>query len=87
MPQTQAQTQSTQQKTIAQRLKAWRLAHDYTQSDAARELGMPFRTFQDWERDVAHPSGFTLSCLVKMLAAFESLPHPHPKPHPEPTKK
>lgn len=67
------------ERTLAQRLRAWRAGKRYTQTDAARELSTNFRTYQDWERDVAHPTGFGLACLLRMLATFESSNPNEPK--------
>lgn len=41
--------------TIGQRLKEWRGAQDLTQVEIATRLGLPMRTYQNYENDVRPP--------------------------------
>ncbi len=41
---------------IGDRLKAWRLTQKHTQTSAAELLGMPMRTYQNYENDVRPPN-------------------------------
>ena len=57
----------TGSQTIAEKLKAWRKAHSFSQPDAAEKLGVPVGTLRDWEQARAKPRGLALGMLKQML--------------------
>lgn len=58
--------------SLGARLLKWRRAKGLTQEGAAREIGVPFRTYQDTERGVSEPEGFGRALLLKMLDQHEA---------------
>lgn len=58
--------------SLGARLYNWRRARGLTQLQAAAEIGVPFRTYQDTERGVSEPEGFGKAFLLKMLATHEA---------------
>ena len=51
--------------TIGDRLKAWRGSKRLTQPEAATCLGIPFRTYQNYEGDVRPPKTDALRAFVR----------------------
>ncbi len=49
-------------------LKAWRLDHKLSQSQAAERLGIPLKTLQNWEIARTKPQGFAEGALLKIMA-------------------
>ncbi len=49
-------------------LKAWRLRHDLSQSQAAKRLGVPLKTLQNWEIARTKRHGFAEAALLKIMA-------------------
>ena len=57
---------------ISLKLKAWRGANAqgrgvFTQVEAAEFLGVPYRTYQDWELGRSSPRGLALSSLFDLI--------------------
>ena len=52
-------------ETIGGRLKAWREAVRLTQAEAATQLGMPLRTFQNYEMDARAPGADAIEGFVR----------------------
>lgn len=48
-------------------IKKARLAAGLTQKKAAELLGVPFRTFQDWEYGVHRPPKYTQQYIISKL--------------------
>jgi transcriptional regulator with XRE-family HTH domain len=51
--------------SLGKRLKNWR-GKKY-QKEAADELGVPLRTYQQWEKDLAAPNKICLKCLEEKI--------------------
>jgi DNA-binding transcriptional regulator YiaG len=45
----------------------WRMARNLTQPKAATVLGVPYRTFQDWEAGRRTPRGLALELITAKL--------------------
>jgi DNA-binding transcriptional regulator YiaG len=54
-------------ETLPDLLKKWREAKGLTKADAARTLGIPYRTLQDWELGNRTPRGFALRAIIGRL--------------------
>lgn len=54
-------------KQFAKNLKAWRERKGFTQTDAAKKLGLCVRTLQNWEIERNMPRGFGLTALLKVI--------------------
>jgi DNA-binding transcriptional regulator YiaG len=57
---------------VSVKLKAWRGADAlgrgaFTQVEAAEFLGVPFRTYQDWELGRSCPTGMGLASLLETI--------------------
>ena len=52
-----------QPKPLADRLRAWRLSHRWTQDMAAEFLDVNRRTYENWELGSAAPRGIGLKAL------------------------
>jgi transcriptional regulator with XRE-family HTH domain len=48
-------------------LKAWRSAHDLTQTAAAARLGVNLNTLQNWEAGRNTPRGLALATLLSLI--------------------
>lgn len=55
-------------KQFTKTLKAWRERKGFTQSEAAKHLGISVRTLQNWEIERNMPRGFGLTALLKIIA-------------------
>ena len=55
-------------KQFAKNLRAWRERKAFTQSEAAKKLGLSVRTLQNWEIARNMPRGFGLHALLKAIA-------------------
>jgi transcriptional regulator with XRE-family HTH domain len=53
---------------LADRLRAFRRTHRLTQEAASERLGVPLRTWQNWEISRNTPRGFALHALEQELA-------------------
>jgi transcriptional regulator with XRE-family HTH domain len=53
---TQRRYSQDQLDSFAERLREWRGDHDLTQKDAAARIGVPYRSYQDWERSEGAPN-------------------------------
>lgn len=51
--------------SIGEGLKAWRERGKLSQKDAATRLGVPYRTYQDYERDVKAPGANSIDAFIK----------------------
>lgn len=60
---------------FAKTLVAWREQNDFTQQEAADQLGVSRRSLENWEQERAMPQGFGLKA---MLAAIKE-PQPETK--------
>lgn len=49
------------------RIRKLRRCRDWTQADAAERLGVPLRTFQNWEQGRALPNQFTQDVIESKL--------------------
>lgn len=54
---------SLQSMTVAETLKEWRSKAQLSQCEAAEELGVSLRSFQEWEQGRREPSGATFAAL------------------------
>ena len=54
-------------KKFAQTLKVWREQNDYTQQEAADQLGVSRRSLENWEQERAMPQGFGLSAMLQVI--------------------
>lgn len=59
---------------LRRKLKAAREKLALSQSQAAKEWGIPLRTLQNWEGDHQTPRGLALAALEKLLDAILSSP-------------
>jgi DNA-binding transcriptional regulator YiaG len=55
-------------KQFAKTLKAWRDWKGFTQTEAAKHLGISVRTLQNWEIERNMPRGYGLAVLVKVIS-------------------
>lgn len=58
-----------QNDLFAKQLKSARQRLKLSQSQAAKEWGVPLKTLQQWEQAVAMPRGSTLLTLLPLLSA------------------
>lgn len=54
-------------RDFAELLKAYRDKKGITQAEAAAELGVNLRTFQNWECSRSTPRGFALTAITKLV--------------------
>jgi len=54
-------------KQFTKTLKAWRERKGFTQTEAAKHLGISVRTLQNWEIERNMPRGFGLTALLKAI--------------------
>ena len=55
-------------KPFALALRHWRQSRDnMTMVEAARIHGVPYRTWQDWERGIHEPRGFARRLILERL--------------------
>ena len=52
---------------FAKTLIAWREQNDFTQQDAADQLGVSRRSLENWEQERAMPQGFGLSAMLAVI--------------------
>ena len=48
---------------IADELKLWREKWEMSQAEAAAALGVPIRTYQNWEQGTRSPQGLSLQAV------------------------
>jgi transcriptional regulator with XRE-family HTH domain len=70
-------------KQFAKLVRAWRDARQLTRADAARKLGVPYRTLQDWEDGKRTPRGIARWLILDKLGLIE----PADKRAPQITKR
>jgi DNA-binding transcriptional regulator YiaG len=66
-------------KEFAKTLVAWRERNDYTQQDAADNLGVSRRSLENWEQERAMPQGFGLQAMLKTIKVAKAPQAPKPK--------
>jgi len=49
-------------------VRQWRKARGLTRADAARRLGVPYRTLEDWEAGRRTPRGLGLELITSKLS-------------------
>ncbi len=54
-------------KQFTKKLKAWRDRKGFTQTEAAKHLGISVRTLQNWEIERNMPRGYGLVALVRAI--------------------
>ena len=54
-------------KQFAATLVEYRVRNNFSQRDAALELGCSKRTLQNWEQERAMPQGFGLNAILKII--------------------
>lgn len=52
---------------FAKTLVAWREQNDFTQQEAADQLGVSRRSLENWEQERAMPQGFGLKAMLKYI--------------------
>ena len=52
---------------FAKTLVAWREQNDFTQQEAADQLGVSRRSLENWEQERAMPQGFGLSAMLAII--------------------
>jgi DNA-binding transcriptional regulator YiaG len=52
---------------FAQLLREWRARNEYSQSDAAKVLGVSKRSLENWEQQRAMPQGFGLKAMLEVI--------------------
>ena len=52
---------------FAKTLVAWRGKNDFTQQEAADQLGVSRRSLENWEQERAMPQGFGLSAMLAVI--------------------
>jgi DNA-binding transcriptional regulator YiaG len=52
---------------FGQQLYEWRKKHDFSQSEAALQLGISTRTLQEWEQGRARPRHLALNALEALI--------------------
>ena len=52
---------------FAKTLVAWREQNDFTQQEAADQLGVSRRSLENWEQERAMPQGFGLSAMLAFI--------------------
>ena len=52
---------------FAKTLVAWREQNDFTQQEAADQLGVSRRSLENWEQERAMPQGFGLSAMLTVI--------------------
>ena len=52
---------------FAKTLVAWREQNDFTQQEAADQLGVSRRSLENWEQERAMPQGFGLSAMLAVV--------------------
>jgi transcriptional regulator with XRE-family HTH domain len=66
---------------FAAALKRYRARHGWTQAQAAAHLGVPLRTWQNWEIARNRPPEYALATLTALMASpLEFAADPTPKP-------
>jgi len=55
------------QATLPDNMRAWRSRRSLSQSGAAKFLGMPLISYQNWEQGKRKPTGFVIEALTKIL--------------------
>ena len=54
-------------RTFSKTLVAWRKQNDYTQQEAADQLGVSRRSLENWEQERAMPQGFGLVAMLTLI--------------------
>ena len=54
-------------RDFAKALVAWREKNNYTQQDAADQLGVSRRSLENWEQERAMPQGFGLKAILPLI--------------------
>jgi DNA-binding transcriptional regulator YiaG len=54
-------------QTFAELVLAWRAARNITRVEAARRLGIPYRTLEDWEHGLHAPRGYARRAIEARL--------------------
>jgi DNA-binding transcriptional regulator YiaG len=49
-------------------VKRWRSARDLSRAEAGRQLGIPYRTLEDWEAGRKTPTGIRRRLLEQMFS-------------------
>jgi len=57
-----------QNKPFPRLLRRYRRKHGLTRADASRRLGVPYRTWQDWEAGRHTPRGWALKLITARLS-------------------
>ena len=52
---------------FAKTLIAWREQNEFTQQEAADQLGVSRRSLENWEQERAMPQGFGLSAMLVVI--------------------
>ena len=52
---------------FAKTLVTWREQNDFTQQEAADQLGVSRRSLENWEQERAMPQGFGLSAMLAVI--------------------
>lgn len=58
---------ATRKPTFARLVRRWRIARQLSKVEAARNLRVPYRTFQDWEYSRRTPTGIRRRLLEQMF--------------------
>jgi DNA-binding transcriptional regulator YiaG len=66
-PATRKARRSSMPVPFGQQLYEWRKKHDFSQSEAALQLGISTRTLQEWEQGRARPRHLALNALEALI--------------------
>ena len=66
-PATRSARRSSMPARFGQQLYEWRKKHDFSQSQAALQLGISTRTLQEWEQGRARPRHLALNALEALI--------------------
>lgn len=58
---------ATRKPTFARLVRSWRIARKLSKVEAAGNLDIPYRTFQDWELGNRTPTGIRRRLLEQMF--------------------
>ncbi len=62
-------------KQFAKTLVTWRERNDYTQQQAAEQLGVSRRSLENWEQGRAMPQGFGLGAMLQIIQEPDTKPN------------
>ena len=68
-------------REFAKTLLAWRERNDYTQQQAAAQLGVSRRSLENWEQERAMPQGFGLTAMLVFIEEAKSESTVQARPH------